>query len=121
MNIQVTTRHFNGSAELQENVKAEIQKIQKFNDSIKDVHVILDAENKLRKSAEILINISDKTICASSEAENMHKAIELVLLKVQRRLKKENQKHKGHRAQSIVELIESDLSIEGIENQRSIH
>ena len=105
MNIQITTRHFNGSQELQNRIRDEVKRLTRFNDSITAVHVILDAEKKNVRRAEILVNIYDKNVVAQAKEENMHKAVEAVLLKVERQLKKEKEKLKGHRTQSIAELV----------------
>ena len=110
MNIQITSRHFKGSAELQAQIKDLVKKFGRFNDSITGVHVILDAEKKNVRRAEILINIYDKSVCVSSEAEKMGKAVDKVFLKAERQLKRENKKLKGHRSVRLAEklLVKSD-------------
>ena len=105
MNIQVTSRHFHGSAELQDKMKDMVEKLERFNSSMTGVHVILDAEKKNVRKAEVIINVSEKRVCVSAEADNMHKAVEGAFLKAEKVLKKENQKMKKHRGQSIAELI----------------
>ncbi len=104
MNIQITSRHFKGSAELQQKIRESVEKLQKFNDSITGAHVILDAEKKNIRRAEILLNVLDKSIIVTNEAENMRKAVEKVFLKAERQLKKQNEKLKGHRSQKTAEL-----------------
>ncbi len=103
MNIQITSRHFKSSSELKDNIKEMVNKLSKFYDSITAVHVILDAEKKNIRHAEIIVNVRDKSICVSNEADNMRKAVEKAFDKAGRQLKKENQKLKGHRAQRLME------------------
>ncbi|MBF0431535.1 MAG: ribosome-associated translation inhibitor RaiA [Fibrobacteria bacterium] len=94
MNVQITSRHFKASTDLQDNIKEMVNKLSKFNDSITAVHVILDAAKKNSRQVEIIINVRDKSICVSNEAENMGKATEKAFEKAERQLKKENQKLK---------------------------
>ncbi len=105
MNIQITARHFNASPQLHANLREDIDKLSKFNDSITGVHVILDAQQVNVKKAEMVVNILDKTVCAHAEEDNMFKAIEGMLSKVERQLKKENEKLKVRRSVPISEVV----------------
>ena len=105
MDIQITTRHFKGSQELQENLVRSVEKLGRFNDTIQSVHVILDAEKKNVRSVELIFNIYGRKVCVSSTDQNMHKALESVLLKAERQLKKENRKRKDHKSQTISDLV----------------
>ena len=101
MNVQVTSRHFKGSLELQSYVKDLVAKLGKFNDSLTGAHVILEAEKKNIRRAEIILSVFDKSVCVSCEEENMRKAVDKAYFKAERQLKKENQKLKGHRSQKL--------------------
>ena len=46
MNIQVTTRHFRGSANLTQNMREKIEKLEKFHHGITDVNMVLDEEKE---------------------------------------------------------------------------
>ncbi len=106
MNIQVTARHFNASAVLQENLRQEVESMAKYNDSIHGAHVILDAQNNGIRRAEIVINIAEKVITAHADEENMHKAIEAMFAKAMRQLKKEKEKMKVHKSAPVASLVE---------------
>lgn len=105
MNIKISTRHFNGSPELQQRVYGEVEKLSKFNDTITRVDVVLDAEKKNLRTAEFLFSIHGKTIAVHGEAENMGKAIDEALLKAERQLKKENVKQKSFRPEKLTEAL----------------
>ena len=105
MKIQITARHFHASPQLHASLKESLTKIEKFNDSITGAHVILDAERNGIRRAEIIVKILDKSICAHAEEENMYKAIESMLDKVERQLKKENEKLKIHKSVPIADLV----------------
>ena len=105
MKIQITARHFHASPQLHSSLKDTLEKLGKFNDSITGVHVILDAEKSGVRRAEIIVKILDKSVCAHSEEENMYKAIESMLDKVERQLKKENEKLKVHKSLPMGSLV----------------
>ncbi len=105
MKIQITARHFHASPQLHSSLKESLTQIEKFNDSITSAHVILDAEKSGVRRAEIVVKILDKTVCAHAEEDNMYKAIEAMLEKVERQLKKQNEKLKDHKSIPISELV----------------
>jgi len=105
MKIQITARHFHASPQLHASLKESLNKIEKFNDSITGAHVILDAEKNGIRRAEIIVKILDKSLCAHAEEENMYKAIESMLDKVERQLKKENEKLKIHKSIPAASLV----------------
>ena len=105
MHIQITARHFHASPQLHESLKESLNKIAKFNDSITGAHVILDSEKSGVRRAEIVIQVLDKTICAHAEDDNMYKAIENMLDKAERQLKKENEKLKLHKSIPVSALV----------------
>jgi putative sigma-54 modulation protein len=104
MKIQITARHFHASPALHDSIKESLNKIEKFNDSITSCHVIMDAEKSGVRRAEIIVRVLDKTICAHAEEDNMYKAIEAMLDKVERQLKKENEKLKIHKSVPVSAL-----------------
>ena len=105
MNIQITGRHFHASAALQENVRASIERLGRFNDSITNVHVILDIQSNGIRRAEMVAHISEKDVCAVAEDGFMYKAIESMIKKMERQLKKEKQKLKVHKSVPVADLI----------------
>ena len=105
MKIQITARHFHASPQLHASIKESLDLIEKFNDSISGAHVILDAEKSGVRRAEIIVKILDKTVCAHAEDDNMYKAIDAMLEKVSRQLKKQNEKLKAHKSVPISELV----------------
>ena len=103
MNIQVTARHFHASPQLHQNLKVDLEKLTKFNSSIIDAHVILEEGKGSIRRAEVIVKIFDKSICAQAEENTMGKAIESMMEKIERQLKKENEKLKLHKATSLSE------------------
>ena len=65
----------------------------------------MDAERSGYRRAQIIVRILDKSICAHAEEENMYKAIDAMLGKVERQLKKENEKLKIHKSLPTATLV----------------
>jgi ribosomal subunit interface protein len=66
---------------------------------------VLDAPTAGSRKAEMTVKILDKVLHAHAEEDNMHKAIESMLGKIERQLKKENEKMKVHKSAPIASLI----------------
>jgi len=98
MKIQITARHFHASQELHLHIQESIEKLAKFNDSITGAHVILDAEKSGVRRAEAIVKVLDKSVCAEAEDIVMGKAIDAMLDKIERQLKKEKEKLKLHKS-----------------------
>ncbi len=105
MDIQITSRHFNASEKLNDRIHAVMEKLSKFYDHITDAFIVLDAEKKNLRSVEIKVNILDNSISAKAEEENMGKALDSAISKMEVQLKKANQKLKQHKSQPVVELV----------------
>ena len=97
MKLQITARHFHASPQLHSNLKEALERIEKFNDTLSSAHVILDAESDGVRRAEIVVKIAEKQLHAHAEEQNMHKAIDAMMEKIERQLKKENEKMKAHK------------------------
>ena len=102
MNIQITARHYHASQQLHQNLVESLEKLSRFNDSITGIHVILDAGQAGVGKAESIISVLGKSLQAHAEEGSMGKAIEAMLDKTERLLKKENEKLKLHKAAPLV-------------------
>jgi putative sigma-54 modulation protein len=105
MNIQITARHFHASQELQDSVTEQVQGLTKFYNNITDAIVVLDQVGEQKRKVELKLNILDKSLSAHAEEDHMGKAIDAVMNKIQRQLKKENGKLKEHRSTPVADLV----------------
>ncbi len=96
MEIRITSRHEKASQSLQDTINAELNKIEKFSEKITSCHVILDSE-RVQKTAEITMHAFNREVVGSAKAENTGKAFDAALAKVERQLKKVNEKIKMHK------------------------
>ena len=96
MEIRITSRHEKASQSLQDTIIDELRKIEKFSEKITSCHVILDTEY-VDKKAEITMHAFNREVVGSAKAENVGKAFDKALAKVERQLKKNNEKIKNHK------------------------
>jgi ribosomal subunit interface protein len=101
MKIQITARHYHASQNLHQSLTENAERLARFNDSVEGVHFILDAGQPGVSRAEAIVKIRDKAIAAHAEEGAMGKAIEMMLEKAERQLKKENEKLKLHQGESL--------------------
>jgi ribosomal subunit interface protein len=101
MKIQITARHYHASAQLHSNLNENAERLARFNDSLEGVHFILDAGQPGISRAEAVVKIHDKSVVAHAEEGTMGKAIEMMFDKLERQLKKENEKLKLHKGESL--------------------
>jgi putative sigma-54 modulation protein len=96
MDIQITSRHQKASKTLQETIKDELGKMEKYFDNITSCHVILDEERGM-EYIEVVLAMAGHTVTASAKEANMGKALDAVITKAERQLKKINEKLKEHK------------------------
>ncbi len=97
MQLSVTGHHVEVSAPLREYVANKIEKIERHFDHVSDVHCILTVE-KLRHKAEATINVNGGTIYADATEEDMYAAIDGLVDKLDRQVKKYKEKLADHHA-----------------------
>ncbi|MBD3238945.1 MAG: ribosome-associated translation inhibitor RaiA [Chitinivibrionales bacterium] len=97
MDVQITRRHVKVSTSLQDALTEKLNKIQKFYEKITACHVVLDSEHT-DKTAEVIVTIMGRTLAAKAKADTMRAAAEAALSKLERQLKKNNEKMKDHKA-----------------------
>jgi len=96
MQINVTFRHMDHSEELKDYIYDRFTRLKKYSDSPMNVNVVLTAE-KFRKTAEVVITGDGIRAAAKQEHDDLRAAIDLVLDKIERQLKKFREKVKNRR------------------------
>ena len=87
MNIQITSRHSKASHSLQESITRDIMNLEKFSDKITSCHVVLDNEY-VDKTVEIVVNVLGNTVSANGKGDNVGKAVDQAVGKIERQIKK---------------------------------
>ena len=97
MQLNVSGHHVEVTESLRGYVETRIEKIERHFDLVSDVHCILTVE-KLRHKAEATVNVNGGTIYADSIEEDMYAAIDGLVDKLDRRVKKHKEKLVDHHA-----------------------
>lgn len=96
MQISVTGHHLDVTEALKTYVESKFEKLERHFDHVTDVHVILGVE-KLVQKAEATVQISGGTLFAEDEQDDMYAAIDGLIDKLDRQIKKHKEKVKDHR------------------------
>jgi putative sigma-54 modulation protein len=97
MQLNVTGHNVEVTASLRGYVEKKLDRIVKHFDQVIDVHCVLTVE-KLHQKAEATLHVSGCAIHADATAENMYPAIDLLVDKLDRRVKKHKEKKRDHHA-----------------------
>jgi putative sigma-54 modulation protein len=95
MQINLSGHHVDLTTPLREYVNNKLERLERHFDHVTDIHVVLGVE-KLRHKAEATMHISGGDIFADSVEENMYAAIDGLVDKLDRQLKKHKEKITNH-------------------------
>ena len=90
MDIKITSRKFKAKDTLKEFINEEVKSLEKFNDSILDVDVVLSylhSKDSI-KIAEISVTIPGKILVVNEESDDFGKSVTQSVDKLKRQLKK---------------------------------
>ena len=97
MQLSVSGHHVDVTPPLRAYVSSKLEKIGRHFDLISDVHCILTVE-KLRHKAEATVSVNGGTIYADSTEEDMYAAIDGLVDKLDRQVRKYKEKLVDHHA-----------------------
>lgn len=97
MQINLTGHHIEITKALKDYLNNKMERIQRHFDHVTDIHCILSVE-KLQHKAEAKINVSGGSLFADSTEEDMYAAIDGLVDKLDRQIKKHKEKLNNHRA-----------------------
>ncbi len=100
MQLSVTGHQLEITSALRSYVRNKIEKIERHFDLVSDVHCILRVE-KLRHKAEATVNVNGGQIYADSIEKDMYAAIDTLVDKLDRRVRKYKEKLVDHRARDM--------------------
>jgi putative sigma-54 modulation protein len=96
MQLSVTFRHMEASEPLRNYVQERTGKLTKYIDKPMESQVTLSVE-KFRQIADVVINANGIRIAGQEEHEDMYAAIDLVMEKIERQVKKYKGKIRKHK------------------------
>ncbi len=97
MQLNVSGHHVEVTESLRGYVTTKIERLERHFDIVSDVHCILTVE-KLRHKAEAKVNVNGDTIYADATEEDMYAAIDGLVDKLDRRVRKLKEKLADHHA-----------------------
>ena len=96
MQISVTGHHVDITDALKNYVDNKFERLERHFEHVTNVHVILSVE-KLRQKAEATLHISGGNLFADAQDEDMYAAIDAMVDKLDRQIKKHKEKITDHR------------------------
>jgi putative sigma-54 modulation protein len=98
MDITVTFRHIEPTDSIKAYAEEKLLKIDKYLDSPIEAHIVLAVE-KFRRMADVTINVNGTMIKAVEETEDMYSAIDHVMDKIEKQVKRYRQKIRKRRSE----------------------
>jgi putative sigma-54 modulation protein len=95
--VAVTFRHTQPTDALKQYAEEKIHRIGKYFYQPLEAHVILSVGSKQRQWAEVELHVRGNTIHGKEETEDLYSAIDLVMAKIERQIKKRKEKIKVNR------------------------
>jgi putative sigma-54 modulation protein len=99
MHIDITFKNVDPSEALKDYATKRLSKIGKYIDRPAEAHVILSVE-KIRHKAEVTLNADGVIVNAVEITEDLYAAIDMVMDKVERQIKKHKQKLQERKGQA---------------------
>ena len=103
MQLNVSGHHIEVTDALRGYVETKIEKIERHFDLVSDINCVLTVE-KLRHKAEARVNVNGGTIYADNTEEDMYAAIDGLVDKLERRVRKYKEKLVDHHAKDKQKL-----------------
>ncbi|HHH49212.1 MAG TPA: ribosome-associated translation inhibitor RaiA [Gammaproteobacteria bacterium] len=95
MQIDVTGQHLDVTPALRDYITGKLERLERHFDKVTNVHAVLSVE-KLRQKAEATINANGASLHANAESEDMYAAIDALVDKLDRQIKKHKEKITNH-------------------------
>ncbi len=97
MQISVTFRNTGSEDWFKDYITERLKKLQKYIDKPLEAHVVLSVE-KFRNVAEVNLTAKGVSINGKEEAKDMQLAVDTVIDKIERQMKKHKEKLRGHKS-----------------------
>ncbi|MFA5531575.1 MAG: ribosome-associated translation inhibitor RaiA [Thiohalomonadaceae bacterium] len=99
MQLNITGHHVEITDALRAYVSDKLNRLERHFDHVTNVHVVLSVE-KLRQKAEATIHVAGNELFADCVDEDMYAAIDALVDKLDRQIKKHKEKVTDHRGES---------------------
>ncbi len=103
MQIAVTFRHMESSDAVRSYVEEKLARVKKYIDEPIDAQVVLSVQKKIHNRAEVTMVAKGLTMKSAEEKDDMYAAIDLMVDKIERQLKRYKEKLKRHKGSNGVQ------------------
>jgi len=100
MQVAVTFRHMESSEAVRSYVEEKLARVRKYIDEPIDAQVVLSVQKKIYHRAEVTMVAKGLTMKSAEEKDDMYAAIDLMVDKIERQLKRYKEKLKSHKGSS---------------------
>lgn len=97
MHLNLTGHHVEITPPLRDYIGSKLERLQRHFDHVTDIHCILTVE-KLRHKAEATVHVSGGTLFADAVEDDMYAAVDALVDKLDRQVKKYKEKLTDHHA-----------------------
>ena len=97
MQIAVTFRHMESSDAVRNYVEEKLDRVRKYIEEPIDAQVVLSVQKKIHHRAEVTMVAKGLTMKSTEEKDDMYAAIDLMVDKIERQLKRYKEKLKKHK------------------------
>jgi putative sigma-54 modulation protein len=97
MQIAVTFRHMESSEAVRSYVEEKLARVRKYIDEPIDAQVVLSVQKKIYHRAEVTMVAKGLTMKSVEEKDDMYAAVDLMVDKIERQLKRYKEKLKSHK------------------------
>lgn len=109
--IEVTSRHQHVSEKTRAFALERAERLTRFNDRISRIQIILDEEHDAFL-AEIIVHIASREpIVVHETSDGYRSALDALLDKMERQLKKDQERRRDHKHQSIRNLVDPSAEV----------
>ncbi len=102
MQIAVTFRHMESSDAIRSYVEEKLARVKKYIEEPIDAQVVLSVQRKIYHRAEVTMVAKGLTMKSTENKDDMYAAIDLMVDKIERQLKRYKEKLKRHKGSSGV-------------------
>ena len=119
MEITITFRHVEPTAELRSYVEEKVYKIKKYFDSPVDAHIVLGVE-KFRHSADVTLSVDGNKIKAVEQTGDMYSSVDKVMDKIEQQLRRMLSRKREYKGEHIKGTVDEDLLSDEGETQDTV-
>lgn len=112
MQLDITFKNIDSTDALKDYATKRLSKLDKYVDRPSEIHVVLSVE-KRRHIADVTLSADGVAINAIEVTEDLYSAIDMVMDKLERQVKKHKEKIQGKKGQTKTQFVETTGASEG--------